>query len=85
LEPFGFHSVKLRDGTAATLLTTQSQTHDPVQLLFDLDGTLTDSSLGIMRRLAHTMQVLGPPVPSSMTAAPLVRLFALLEMTRGRI
>jgi len=75
----------LRDGTAATLLTTQSQIHDPVQLLLDLEGTLTDSSLGIMRRLAHTMQVLGPPVPSLMTAAPLVSLFALLEMTRRRI
>ena len=35
-----------------------------MQLLFDLDGTLTDSSPGIIRCLAHTMQVLGQDVPS---------------------
>jgi phosphoglycolate phosphatase len=35
-----------------------------MQLLFDLDGTLSDSSRGIIRCLAHTMRVLGQEVPS---------------------
>jgi len=37
-----------------------------MQLLFDLDGTLTDSSPGISRCLAYTMRALGqdvPPIP----------------------
>ena len=38
-------------------------THLLVQLLFDLDGTLTDSSPGIIRSLAHTMRVFGRQVP----------------------
>jgi len=37
-----------------------------MQLLFDLDGTLTDSSPGISRCLAYTMRAMGqdvPPIP----------------------
>ena len=34
-----------------------------MQLLFDLDGTLSDSSRGIVRCLVHTLQVLGHEVP----------------------
>jgi len=35
-----------------------------MQLLFDLDGTLSDSSPGIIRCVVHTMRVLGQDVPS---------------------
>jgi phosphoglycolate phosphatase len=36
-----------------------------VRLLFDLDGTLTDSSSGIIRCLAHTLKAFGQDVPST--------------------
>ena len=35
-----------------------------MQLLFDLDGTLSDSRRGIVRCLVHTLQTLGHEVPS---------------------
>ena len=35
-----------------------------MNLLFDLDGTLTDPALGITRCLAHACERLGAPVPS---------------------
>ncbi len=34
-----------------------------MQLLFDLDGTLTDPGLGITRCLAHALEQLGRPAP----------------------
>lgn len=35
-----------------------------MQLLFDLDGTLTDPGLGITRCLAHALEQLGRPAPA---------------------
>ena len=35
-----------------------------LSLLFDLDGTLTDSRAGIVRGMQHTLAVLGLPVPA---------------------
>jgi len=35
-----------------------------MNLLFDLDGTLTDPGLGIARSLQHALSALGRPVPS---------------------
>jgi phosphoglycolate phosphatase len=35
----------------------------PVKLLFDLDGTLTDSGVGITRCIQHALAGLGKPVP----------------------
>ncbi|CAD5989223.1 HAD hydrolase-like protein [Agreia sp. COWG] len=32
-------------------------------ILFDLDGTITDSAPGILHRLARTLEILGHPVP----------------------
>jgi phosphoglycolate phosphatase len=32
-------------------------------ILFDLDGTITDSAPGILHRLARTLEVIGHPVP----------------------
>ncbi|MGE0040775.1 MAG: HAD hydrolase-like protein [Vicinamibacterales bacterium] len=50
-------------------------------LLFDLDGTLTDSAPGIVRSVNHALGVLGhPPVPEddirSLIGAPLSQIFA---------
>ena len=52
-------------------------------LLFDLDGTLTDSCVGICRCINHALATLGrEPVPDSrltgMVGAPLSRIFASL-------
>ncbi|MBS0456913.1 MAG: HAD hydrolase-like protein [Proteobacteria bacterium] len=37
----------------------------PETLLFDLDGTLIDSALGIGRCVAHAMEALGEPIPDA--------------------
>jgi phosphoglycolate phosphatase len=55
----------------------------PRVLLFDLDGTLTDSRLGIMRCVRHALERLGAPCPSEEVFAshiglPLKKTFAAL-------
>jgi phosphoglycolate phosphatase len=60
-----------------------------MHLLFDLDGTLTDSSPGIIRCINHALGVLGHgPVPEArlleMIGAPLTSIFAALVPSCNR-
>lgn len=60
-------------------------------LLFDLDGTLTDSGAGIVRSVRHALERLGEPVPDRLEAfvgPPLPESFRALcglDETRARL
>ena len=61
----------------------------PLVLLFDLDGTLTDSRLGIVRCMKHALDRLGAPCPpddvlASFIGPPLRETFATLLATPDR-
>ena len=61
----------------------------PLVLLFDLDGTLTDPRLGIVRCLKHALDRLGAPCPpddvlASFIGPPLRGTFANLLTTSDR-
>jgi phosphoglycolate phosphatase len=61
----------------------------PLVLLFDLDGTLTDPRLGIVRCLKHALDRLGAPCPpddvlASFIGPPLRETFANLLATSDR-
>jgi phosphoglycolate phosphatase len=61
----------------------------PPVLLFDLDGTLTDSRLGIVRCMRHALERLGAPCPgddvlASHIGEPLSVTFAALLATEDR-
>ena len=44
-------------------MTSHAPTKPWSTILFDLDGTITDSAPGILHRLARTLEILGHPVP----------------------
>jgi phosphoglycolate phosphatase len=44
-------------------MTSHAPTKPWSTILFDLDGTITDSAPGILNRLARTLEALGHPVP----------------------
>jgi phosphoglycolate phosphatase len=55
-------------------------------VLFDLDGTITDSAAGITSTLAHTLQLMGKPVPTpaqliAFVGPPIMDGFADLGLT----
>ena len=61
----------------------------PLVLLFDLDGTLTDSRSGIVRCMKHALDTLGAPCPpddvlASFIGPPLRETFATLLATADR-
>jgi phosphoglycolate phosphatase len=63
---------------------------DATTLLFDLDGTLIDSAVGITRCAAHAFERLGAPVPDdavlrSWIGPPLRDSFAPLLVDRARV
>ena len=48
---------------ARTHPSRHDQPATPMNILFDLDGTLTDPYRGIRNCIAHALDVLGAPVP----------------------
>lgn len=57
-------------------------------VLFDLDGTITDSAPGITSTLSHTLQALGKPVPTpaqlvAFVGPPILDGFAALGLDEG--
>jgi phosphoglycolate phosphatase len=42
---------------------------DPLTILFDLDGTLSDSAVGIFRSIRYAMQQMGRPLPEDLDLA----------------
>jgi phosphoglycolate phosphatase-like HAD superfamily hydrolase len=53
-------------------MTTPLSTGTPELVIFDLDGTLTDSAAGIVASFTHALQQIGAPVPDGDLAGRIV-------------